>query len=163
MRTITSPQKPNPLKQAPKGKGKVAQLILLTLSPLLFSFTDPCQEIVLKTVKPPPAIHILNEKGDYAILDNKEKYELTKQYREEILKITDLLGKYIQLRKESEEIEAFLNWQWQRVRAGIEYKKDIWKEQIELNQRRAQLQNIETQLLLLGINKKDLEKCYRNR
>ncbi len=123
--------------------------------------TNYCQQIVIKISKPPPAIRILNEQGDYALLDPKEKAQLQKEYIDTIQKITDIIGQYIQLRKQTEEIKEYLRWQWKRVEAGIEYKKDIWKQQIELNKITTQLKNIEKQLQIYGITKQEIEQCYK--
>lgn len=137
--------------------------LFFTLSlPIPATATDPCQMIVIKAVKPPPAVKILNEIGDHTLLDPKEKFELTRQYREAILKLTDLLGKYIELRQKAEKTRPYLSWQWERVKAGIEYKKDIWEKEIkELLPAQAELRNIERQLLMLGISQADLDACYR--
>lgn len=86
-----------------------------------------------------------------------------RDYREAVLKLSNILGQYIQLRRQAEEIGVYLSWQWQRVSAGIEYKKDIWKQQIDLNKQVSELRNIETQLILLGITPTDLDLCYQTR
>ncbi|MEM0370866.1 MAG: hypothetical protein QXE80_09250 [Pyrobaculum sp.] len=135
--------------------------LILTLTLTLPSQADPCQDLINRLVKPPPAIAILDTPRGYRLLDPKERYEILKTYRQDIRQISELLGKYISLRKQTEEINAYLSWQWQRVNAGVEYKKDIWKEQIRENQTRAELKNIERQLLLLGATPKELDLCYK--
>jgi len=138
---------------------RILTLILtLTLTP---AKADPCQDLINRLVKPPPAIAILDTPRGYHILDPKERYETVKTYRQDLRQISELLGKYISLRKQTEEINAYLGWQWERVKAGVEYKKDIWKEQIRENQTRAELKNIERQLILIGATPKELDLCYK--
>ena len=138
-------------------------LLLFLLLSFSFSLGNECQELITKVIKPPPAIRILNQQGDFQLLDPKETYELQRQYIQEILRLTDLLGRYIQLRRESEEIAEYLQWQWRRVEAGIEYKKDIWRQQIDLNRNITELKNIELQLFLLGVSPYDLDRCYKSK
>lgn len=139
-------------------------LIILTLT-LTLTLTpakaDPCQDLINRLVKPPPAIAILDTRQGYRLIDPKERYEILKTYRQDIRQISELLGKYISLRKQTEEINSYLSWQWERVKAGVEYKKDIWKEQIRENQTRAELKNMERQLFLLGATPKELDLCYK--
>lgn len=134
--------------------------LLVLLSPLI-AFADPCNDIVHKVIKPPPAVRMLDSPQSYALIDAKERYELMKAYRQDIQKLSELLGKYIQLRKYTEETNAFLGWKWKRVEVGIEYKKDVWKEQIEQRKITTELLNIQRQLLMLGVSPADLEACYK--
>ncbi len=135
--------------------------LILTLTLTLPTKADPCQDLINRLVQPPPAIAIIDTRQGYRLIDPKERYETLKTYRQDIKQITELLGKYISLRKQTEEINSYLSWQWERVKAGVEYKKDIWKEQIRENQTRAELKNIERQLLLLGATPQDLDLCYK--
>ncbi|MEM2947140.1 MAG: hypothetical protein QXN96_02745 [Candidatus Bathyarchaeia archaeon] len=138
-------------------------ILTLTLTLTIPTQADPCQDIINRLVKPPPAIAILDTRQGYRLIDPKERYEIISKYQQDIKQISELLGKYIALRKQTEEINAYLNWQWQRVSAGMEYKKDIWKEQIRENQTRAELKNVERQLLLLGATPKELDLCYTSK
>ncbi len=134
--------------------------LTLTMTPLTTQ-ADPCQDLINRLVKPPPAVAIIDTQRGYRLIDPKERYEILKTYRQDIRQITELLGKYISLRKQTEEINAYLGWEWERVKVGVEYKKDIWREQIKENQTRAELKNVERQLLLLGATPKDLDLCYK--
>lgn len=136
-------------------------ILTLTLTLTLPTQADPCQDLINRLVQPPPAIAILETRQGYRLIDPKERYEIIKTYRQDLKQISELLGKYISLRKQTEEINSYLSWQWQRVNAGVEYKKDIWKEEIRENQTRAELKNIERQLLLLGATPKELDLCYK--
>jgi len=137
-----------------------ALLILLMLPTLNLAI---CLELIYKLTNPPPAIQIIQKGGklEYNLIDPKERQKLLTEYRKETEKIYELLTEYITKRKELEEYRKYLGWQWERVKIGIEYKKDIWKEQIEFNKEQQKLQAIEMQLILYGATREDLEKCYQ--
>ncbi|MEN2985495.1 MAG: hypothetical protein ABDH16_02375 [Thermodesulfovibrionaceae bacterium] len=117
---------------------------------------DVCGDLVIKVVKPVPAM------VDGKLLDAKEKFEYATKYIDTVSKVTKLLGEYLQLRKEIDEKGAYYGWQWKRVEAGVEYKRDIWKEYIkDYTVLKAQFKNIERQLISLGITQQELDLCYK--
>jgi len=140
-----------------------ALLLLVFAYPFTFAFTS-CFELIQKLTNPPPAIQIIQKNGklNYELIDPRERQTLITNYRKETEKIYELLTEYITKRKELEEIERYLSWQWKRVEIGIEYRKDIWKEQIQHNKERQKLKSIELQLLLYGATQEDLERCYQS-
>jgi hypothetical protein len=126
-----------------------------------YALADPCQDIVFKIVKPPPAVKLLLEGRNTYYVDAKERQELLSQFRRDSQQVVELISKYIETRRRVEEIKKYLSWQWGRVEVGVEYKKDIWRQQIELTAHEQELKGIERQLLLLGATKRDLEACYK--
>lgn len=117
---------------------------------------DTCSDLVLKVVKPIPAM----VNGKY--LDAREKHELAMKYNEALTKVAKLVGDYIQIRKELDEKGAYYHWQWKRVEEGIEYKREVWRDYIkDYSVLRAHLRNIERQLTSLGISQQELDLCYK--
>jgi hypothetical protein len=100
---------------------------------------------------------------NYRLLDKRERLERQKEYIKSLNYASNTLSKYLMLRKEIEEKEKFLKWQWERVEYGIEYKRDIWEEQIKLEIKKAQLKAMHNYFIAIGISKKLLDKCYRGR
>lgn len=133
----------------------VILLIVLLFASNCFA-QDVCSDIVVKVVKPVPAM------VDGKLLDAKEKFEYATKYVDAVTKITKLLGEYLQLRKDIDEKGTYYSWQWKRVEAGIEYKREIWKDYIkDYSVLKAQLKNIERQLTSLGISQQELDLCYK--
>ena len=58
-------------------------------------------------------------------------------------------------------MREYLQWQWQRVEEGIEYRKDIWKEEIKLKQIEGELKALTSLLIASGIPQKLLDQCYK--
>ena len=158
----------------------------ITLSFLLLPFmtlADPCTQIVQKIApKRPTPITIkaylkaqkdiqgkstldspvnAGIKIEVPLYDPKEKFQLQKEYLQSLNFARKLLADYLSLRYEVEEMKKYIKWQWKRVQAGIEYRKDIWKEQIQLKQKQGQLQALKTLLISAGVKEKELEKCYK--
>jgi hypothetical protein len=118
---------------------------------------DYCANIIFRIVPPIPAMQ------NGRLLDARERFELSARHVEVYDKVNNLLSDYLQLRMEIEEKGNYFNWQWKRVDAGIEYKRDIWKEQIkEYLPVKAKMNAIEKQLSALGITQKELDLCYKS-
>ena len=96
------------------------------------------------------------------LLDPKEKYQLLKERLRNIQYAYRTINQYLTLKAKVEEEEKYIKWQWERVKAGIEYKKDIWEKQIKYKQDLAQLKAIEIYFTALGISKNTLENCYKS-
>ena len=118
---------------------------------------DICSNIIFRIVPPIPAMQ------NGRLLDARERFELSARYVEVYNKVSNLLSDYLQLKMEIEEKGGYFNWQWKRVDAGIEYKREIWKEQIkEYLPVKAKMNAIEKQLSALGITQKELDLCYKS-
>ena len=162
---------------------KVGILIYLLVGITLTS-ANPCVKIINTLAPQPPAlIYRLNAyiqaqkditgKSTYTapthagirleipLLDKRETWELKRDYLRALQRAKDLLSEYLSLREQVEEEEKYYSWQWQRVVAGIEYKKEIWKNYIQHLTKVSQLKAVESALLSSGIQKKTLEACYR--
>ncbi len=74
-----------------------------------------------------------------------------------------MLSEYLSLRHEVEEKRQYIKWMWKRVEAGIEYRRDVWKEEIRLKQREGELKALTALLLSAGISKKLLDACYESK
>lgn len=123
---------------------------------LLFSFSfafsgDICQSIISRFLYPVPAV-----------ADNKEALDFQKRNIDIVDRVSKYLEDYITTRRELENKSQYINWQWQRVEAGIEYKKDIWKEDIGVKKLSAKLRAIILRLQSLGVSQKELDACYRS-
>ena len=97
------------------------------------------------------------------LIDQREKLQRLKDYLNRLKTAGNLLNQYLTLRREIEATEKFLTWQWARVCHGIEYKKQIWELQIELETKKETLKVLENQLCLAGVPKSWLDACYRER
>jgi len=98
---------------------------------------------------------------DIPIYDTREKLERQKEYLKSLNFARRLIADYIKLRYEVEEMKKYIAWQWQRVEAGIEYRKHIWKEEIKLKQKKGELKALTSLLIASGIPKNLLDKCYK--
>ncbi len=147
------------------------------------AIADPCTKIVQKLTPTPPAL-MFSIKGyaqyqqditgqsqytapthagiriDVPLYDPREKWEMKKEYLRALDFARRILANYLKLRYEVEEMKKYLTWQWQRVQEGIEYRKDVWKEEIQLKQKQGQLKALEVLLTSSGITKKELRECY---
>jgi hypothetical protein len=131
-------------------------LLILFIAPQVQA-QDYCSNIIFRIVPPIPAMQ------NGRLLDARERFELSARHVEVYDKVNNLLSDYLQLRMEIEEKGNYFNWQWKRVDAGIEYKRDIWKEQIkEYLPVKAKMNAIEKQLSALGITQKELDLCYKS-
>jgi len=155
-------------------------LILITLS---LTKANPCLQIVKKLAPRPPRDYRITAyikaqkdiqgqsqleapvnagiKIEIPLYDARERYELQQKHIKNLDYARRLLADYLALRYEVEEMKKYISWQWQRVKAGIEYRKDIWKEHIKLKQKQGSLHALELLLISAGITKKQINLCYK--
>jgi hypothetical protein len=138
-------------------------LVVVVIALLIFFIApqvqaqDYCTNIILQLVKPIPAMQ------DGRLLDARERFEFSARYIEAYNKVSNLLTEYLQLRQEVEEKGGYFGWQWKRVDAGIEYKREIWKEQIrDYLPTKTKMKALEKQLTSLGVTQKELDLCYKS-
>lgn len=138
---------------------------------------DPC-EIIVKTLAPRPkwwrsfritgyAQSGFNDKDigikvevPFSIFDERERYEKQKRYWERLKFVTDMLYQYLALKTEIEETQKYIQWQWERVKHGIEYKKDVWPLEIKLLMKKEKLRALVLFFKSVGIEEELLEKCW---
>ena len=94
------------------------------------------------------------------LYDARERWEMKKEYIRALDFARRILANYLKLRYEVEEMRKYVSWQWQRVQAGIEYRKDIWKEEVQLKQKEGELKALTALLLASGVSKELLDECY---
>ncbi len=99
---------------------------------------------------------------DIPLYDPREKWQMKKEHIRALDFARRLLAQYLALKYEVEEMKKYLTWQWKRVQAGIEYRKDVWKEEITLKQKQGELKALTALLMSAGIKEKDLRKCYES-
>jgi len=96
------------------------------------------------------------------LLDKKEQLQVLKENLRNIQYAYKIVSQYLTLKTKIEEQQKYINWQWQRVKAGIEYKKDIWQKQIKYKEDLAKLKALEIFFKAIGISKQTLENCYKD-
>jgi hypothetical protein len=99
-------------------------------------------------------------RADIPLLDTRELYERQLRHLSNLQNAQALLSQYLSLRAETEELSNFLSWMNARVELGIEYKRDVWREEIILKQKLATLKAIESFFHTFGITKKELDECF---
>ncbi|MCI4458840.1 MAG: hypothetical protein JHC21_04410 [Thermocrinis sp.] len=99
-------------------------------------------------------------RADIPILDTRELYERQLRHLSNLQNAQNLLSQYLSLRAETEELSNFLEWMNIRVEYGIEYKKDVWQQEIALKQKIATLKSLESFFHAYGITKKELDECF---
>jgi hypothetical protein len=102
-------------------------------------------------------------RADIPLLDTRELYERKLRHLASLQNAQNLLSQYLALRTEVEELRKFLNWMKLRVEYGIEYKKDVWQQEIGLRQREAALKALESFFFAYGITREELDRCYKQR
>ena len=98
---------------------------------------------------------------DIPLYDPRERWKVQKEYLRALDFARRLIADYIKLRYEVEEMKKYLAWQWRRVEEGIEYRKDIWREEIRLKQIEGELKALTALLIASGIPQDLLDKCYK--
>ena len=159
-------------------------ILLYLLAGITLALDNPCVKIINTLAPQPPALAYrinaylqaqkdITGKSTYTapthagirleipLIDKRETWELKKEYLRALQRAKDLLSEYLSLRQQVEEEGKYYSWQWQRVVAGIEYKKEIWKNYIQHLQKISQLKAVESTLRASGISKKTLDACYR--
>jgi hypothetical protein len=94
------------------------------------------------------------------IIDQKEELERLKDYLNRLNSARELLSNYLTLRREVEAWEKYLLWRKKRVCAGVEYLKDLWRNNIDIEIKKEELKALEVQLCVLGVPKCWLDRCY---
>jgi hypothetical protein len=102
-------------------------------------------------------------RADIPLLDTRELYERQLRHITALQNAQVILSQYLNLRTEVEELRSFLNWMNLRVEFGIEYKKDVWRQEIELRQKEALLKALESFFFAYGITREELDRCYKQR
>jgi hypothetical protein len=102
-------------------------------------------------------------RADIPILDTRELYERQLRHIANLQNAQAMLSQYLALRSEVEELRNFLYWMNLRVDYGIEYKRDVWQQEIVLKQKEALLKALESFFYAYGITKEELDRCYKNR
>ena len=88
---------------------------------------------------------------------------MKKEYLRALNFARKLLADYLKLRYEVEEMKKFMMWMWKRVDAGIEYRKEVWKKEIQLKQKEGELKALTALLISAGITKEELNECYKSK
>jgi hypothetical protein len=102
-------------------------------------------------------------RADIPLLDTRELYERQLRHIANLQNAQALLSQYLSLRTEVEELRNFLYWMNLRVEFGIEYKKDVWQQEIVLRQKEATLKALESFFFAYGITREELDRCYKQR
>jgi len=92
-------------------------------------------------------------RADIPILDTRELYERQIRHIANLQNAQAILSQYLNLRTEIEELRNFLSWMNLRVEFGIEYKKDVWQQEIVLKQKEAVLKVLESFFFAYGIKR----------
>jgi hypothetical protein len=100
---------------------------------------------------------------DIPLLDTREQYERQLRHIANLQNAQAILSNYLALRSEVEELRNFLYWMNLRVEYGIEYRRDVWREEIVLKQKEGSLKALESFFFAYGITKKELDECYKHR
>jgi hypothetical protein len=147
---------------------------------------SPCVAIITRLAPTPPPFHIsihayaqtqkdiigtstytapvhAGVRLDIPLLDTRELYERQLRHIANLQNAQAILSQYLALRSEVEELRKFLNWMNLRVEFGIEYKRDVWKEEIVLRQKEAQLKALESFFYAYGITREELDRCYKHK
>jgi hypothetical protein len=102
-------------------------------------------------------------RADIPLLDTRELYERQLRHIANLQNAQAILSQYLSLRTEVEELRNFLYWMKLRVEFGIEYKKDVWQQEIVLKQKEAVLKALESFFYAYGITREELDRCYKQR
>jgi hypothetical protein len=154
---------PKELKEEKKPSKCVAILNRLAPKPppfhlSIYAYTQTQKDITGTSYYTAP-VHV-GIRADIPLLDTRELYERQLRHLSNLQNAQALLSQYLSLRTEVEELKDFLNWLNVRVEFGIEYKRDVWREEIILKQREALLKALESFFNAYGITKKELDECF---
>jgi len=94
------------------------------------------------------------------LIDTRERFERKKELLSAVKSAENLLDDYLETRTEVNYLNHYLAWQWKRVDVGIEYRKDIWQQEIDLKKKQAKLKSLIAQFKALGVPEELLDKCY---
>jgi hypothetical protein len=124
----------------------------------IYAYTQTQKDIIGTSYYTSP-VH-LELRADIPILDTRELYERQLRHLSNLQNAQNLLSQYLSLRTETEELSNFLAWMNARVELGIEYKRDVWQQEIVLRQKEALLKSLESFFHAYGITKKELDECF---
>jgi hypothetical protein len=102
-------------------------------------------------------------RADIPLLDTRELYERQLRHIANLQNAQAILSNYLALRTEVEELRSFLYWMNLRVEFGIEYKRDVWQQEIVLKQKEALLKALESFFFAYGITREELDRCYKHK
>ncbi len=94
------------------------------------------------------------------LIDKAEEYQRKIKRYKDLNNAQRILSQYLTLRQEVEDEQKILDWKYKRVKAGVEYLKNVLPEEKQLNINKQKLKSIE-QYLLLFVSKEELDKCYK--
>jgi len=156
---------PKEEKQKEKEKPSPCVAILNRLAPKpppfnlsIYAYTQTQKDIIGTSYYTSP-VHV-GLRADIPLLDTRELYERQLRHLSNLQNAQALLSQYLSLRAETEEMSNFLAWMNARVELGIEYKRDVWREEIILRQKEALLKSLESFFNAYGITKKELDECF---
>lgn len=159
---------PKSKEQKPEPKPSPCVAIITRLAPTpppfnisIHAYTQTQKDIIGTTTYTAP-VH-MGIRADIPLLDTRELYERKLRHLASLQNAQNLLSQYLALRTEVEELRKFLNWMKLRVEYGIEYKKDVWQQEIGLRQREAALKALESFFFAYGITREELDRCYKQR
>jgi len=167
---------------------KANLLVLLMLISFSISFGGECRRIILSLVPEKPRDIKLNAyagirkdldiggKEQGQVLTEPKAYiglrftmpiiDRAEEYRRKIQRYKDLstaqrtLSQYLELRQEVEDGQKILEWKYKRVKAGVEYLKNVLPEEKELNIKKQRLKTLE-EYLTMFVSKEQLDRCYK--
>jgi hypothetical protein len=153
-------------KQEPKPSPCVAIIKRLAPTPPPFKISihayAQTQKDIIGTTTYTAPVHA-GVRLDIPLLDTRELYERQLRHLASLQNAQAILSNYLALRTEVEELRKFLHWMNLRVEYGIEYKKDVWQQEIVLKQKEAALKALESFFFAYGITREELDRCYRHR
>jgi len=159
-------QKNKEQKPEPKPSPCVAIITRLAPTPPPFNLSihayAQTQKDIIGTSTYTAPVHV-GIRADIPLLDTREQYERQLRHISNLQNAQNLLSQYLALRSEVEELRNFLYWMNIRVEFGIEYKKEVWQQEIALKQKEGSLKALESFFYAYGITKEELDRCYKNR
>jgi hypothetical protein len=155
-------------EQKPESKPSPCVAIITRLAPTpppfnisIHAYAQTQKDIIGTSTYTAP-VHI-GIRVDIPLLDTRELYERQLRHLSNLQNAQAILSQYLNLRTEIEELRNFLYWMNLRVEFGIEYKRDVWREEIVLKQKEAVLKALESFFYAYGITKEELDRCYKQR
>jgi hypothetical protein len=164
--SFSKDQKKEEQKPEPKPSPCVAIITRLAPTPPPFNisihaYAQTQKDIIGTTIHTAP-VHA-GVRLDIPLLDTRELYERQLRHLANLQNAQAVLSNYLALRTEVEELRKFLNWMNLRVEYGIEYKKDVWQQEIGLRQKEALLKALESFFFAYRITREELDRCYKQR
>jgi hypothetical protein len=162
--SFSKDQKKEEQKPEPKPSPCVAIITRLAPTPPPFNISihayAQTQKDIIGTSTYTAPVHA-GVRLDIPLLDTREQYERQLRHLANLQNAQAILSQYLNLRTEVEELRKFLDWMKLRVEVGIEYKKDVWQQEIALKQKEAALKALESFFFAYGITREELDRCYK--